>query len=113
MLLTITPVAECKLQSLLAENPSQHICVSLNNKGCSGHSYDWKLISEDQIQKFDHQVNLGSGKFVIRANSVLKLWGSTLDHVADHISEQFVWNNPNVTVTCGCGHSVGFEETCK
>lgn len=113
MQLHITPAAQAQLEILLTTHMPQHVRVSLNNKGCSGHSYDWQLITTDEIKKFDHVVDLHAGKLVIKADSVLKLWGSTLDHVSNNMESQFVWHNPNVTVTCGCGHSVGFEPTCK
>lgn len=106
--ITLTDAAAQQLKQILADNPAQHVKVRLNNKGCSGHAYEWSLCTESDVHKFDHRVDLGSGSFVVDHTSLLKLWGSTLDYVVDHMGSQFVWQNPNVKVTCGCGESVGF-----
>ena len=104
----ITAAAAQQLKQIIQDNPGHHVKVRLNNKGCSGHSYEWSLCLESDIAKYDHRVDLGSGTFVVDSTSLLKLWGSTLDYVQEHMGSQFVWQNPNVKVTCGCGESVGF-----
>jgi iron-sulfur cluster assembly 1 len=106
--INLTPAAEQQLNLLLESNPDLHVRVSVNNKGCSGHSYEWDLVQEQNIHKLDLEIQLARGKFVVSANSLLKLWGSTLDYHVDELGSQFVWQNPNVKNTCGCGISVGF-----
>jgi iron-sulfur cluster assembly 1 len=106
--ITITPQAEHQLNHILSTQSAQVIRVSVNNKGCSGHSYVWDLITPEQIHALDHQVRLSDGVFVVDHKSVLKMWGSTLDYVSEALNSQFVWQNPHVKVTCGCGLSVGF-----
>lgn len=104
----LTPEAVAQLETLLSAHPDQHIRVSINNKGCSGHSYVWDLVREDEIHKLDMQIKLNQGMLVIEHKSLLKLWGSQLHYERDAFGAQFVWMNPNVKHKCGCGESVGF-----
>lgn len=104
----ITPQAEQQLNHILITQSAQVIRVSLNNKGCSGNSYVWDLITPDQIDPLDHEIPLAHGVFVVDHKSVLRMWGSTLHYESDPMQSQFVWQNPHVKVMCGCGQSVGF-----
>jgi iron-sulfur cluster assembly protein len=104
----ITESAQTHLNHLIVLNPGKHIRVSLNNKGCSGHSYVWDIIDQSDIKRFDEKINLVGGFLVIEAHSLLNLLGSTLDWQSAQFGEQFVWSNPNVKNMCGCGESVGF-----
>ncbi|TPW06908.1 MAG: iron-sulfur cluster assembly protein [Alphaproteobacteria bacterium] len=45
-------------------------------------------------------------KILIKANAVLFLIGSTLDHETTKLASKFVFRNPNQTDACGCGESV-------
>lgn len=104
----ITASAQKQLNQLLINNPGKSILVSVNNKGCSGHSYQWDLVDPQDLKTFDEKITLDEGIFAIAASSMLKLWGSTLDYHSDRFGSQFVWQNPNVKNTCGCGESIGF-----
>jgi len=37
--------------------------------------------------------------------ALLSVLGSEMDYVEDKLSAQFVFNNPNVKESCGCGQS--------
>lgn len=44
--------------------------------------------------------------------ALLSVLGSEMDYVEDKLSAQFVFNNPNVKESCGCGQSfMTYEET--
>lgn len=81
------------------------LAVSVNNKGCSGHSYSYELISSDQIEQYDELISWDTGGIVIRANSVMKLFGSKLDIKSSILEEILMWTNPLATNMCGCGES--------
>lgn len=104
----ITPQAQQQLNSILKDHALSHIKVHINNKGCSGHSYVWSMVCESDVHPLDHVIQLDAGTFVVDHGSMLKLWGSTLDYKIEPMSAQFVWHNPHVKHTCGCGESVGF-----
>jgi iron-sulfur cluster assembly protein len=82
--------------------------LGVNNKGCSGHSYTFDLVQPQQIKKFDEVIKIEDISVVVEASSLLKLIGSTLDWQTDRFGSKFVWHNPMVKNTCGCGESVGF-----
>ena len=106
--ITLTASAQQHIEQLLKSHPGQHLRVGLNNKGCGGNSYQYDLIQESDINKFDEKITLDGGILVIEARSLLNLLGSTLDWQQTDLGAQFVWDNPNVTLKCGCGVSVGF-----
>jgi len=40
---------------------------------------------------------------------VLFLLGNEMDDKVEKLSAQFIFNNPNLTATCGCDESAQFE----
>jgi iron-sulfur cluster assembly 1 len=104
----ITPAACEHIMHILSAHDDQVLILGVNNKGCSGHSYTFELKSEQDLQKWDVPIVVGDHKVVIEAASLLKLIGSTLDYESDAFGSRFVWHNPAVKHTCGCGESVGF-----
>ena len=105
---TILPGAQEYLAQLFDNNPEQVLRVYLSSKGCSGKSYEYEWVALDQVGRYDDVQTLSGGKFAIRADSVLNLLGSELDYESTPFSQGFVWTNPLVKNTCGCGKSIGF-----
>lgn len=50
-------------------------------------------------------------KVIIDMKSYLYFTGATLDYEAGSSGTGFVFDNPNVKVTCGCGSAVKFKFT--
>lgn len=48
---------------------------------------------------------LSGVKIFIDAKAQLTLLGTEMDFVEDTLSSEFVFNNPNIKGTCGCGES--------
>ena len=44
-------------------------------------------------------------KVIIDKKAQLTLLGTEMDYVTDKLSSEFVFNNPNIKGTCGCGES--------
>jgi iron-sulfur cluster assembly protein len=44
-------------------------------------------------------------KIYIDAKAQLTLLGTEMDFVEDTLTSEFVFNNPNIKGTCGCGES--------
>jgi iron-sulfur cluster assembly protein len=42
---------------------------------------------------------------LIDSKALLTILGSEMDYVEDKLSSQFVFKNPNVKESCGCGQS--------
>lgn len=107
-IITLTDQAQQHIESLLEHSEQKVLLVSLNNKGCSGHSYEYTFSTETQLSIFDEKIQLVNGVLAVKANSVMKLLGSTLDVESSLVEQKFKWKNPQVTNSCGCGKSVSF-----
>lgn len=44
-------------------------------------------------------------RVIIDKKAQLTLLGTEMDYVEDKLSAEFVFNNPNIKGTCGCGES--------
>jgi iron-sulfur cluster assembly protein len=77
--------------------------LGVKKAGCSGFAYvlDYadQLAADDVVHE-EHGV-----KVVIGGADVPYLNGIELDYRREGINEAFVFNNPNVKNTCGCGES--------
>ena len=107
-IITITPAAQTQIVNILQNHDGHVLMLGVNNKGCSGHSYTFELLTEEQIQPTDEVIQVCGHKVVVNSLSVFKLLGSTLHHETNQFGSKFVWHNPAVKNTCGCGESVGF-----
>src|SRR6266478_5336244 len=65
--------------------------VGIKNGGCAGQSYTVEYAHE--VRPTDEVVEDKGVKILV-------------DHKADKMSAQFIFNNPNQTGACGCGESV-------
>lgn len=59
----------------------------------------------DRKERFDEEVVHGDVTVLIDSNALLSIIGSEMDFVEDKLSSGFVFKNPNVTKSCGCGLS--------
>jgi len=101
----ITESAKAHIAAILANNPGKHLRVSINNRGCSGHKYEYQLRDWDDRAKFDETVDWPGGRLVIDGTSLLGLIGSELDLQTTQFESQLVWHNPMAVNACGCGES--------
>lgn len=106
--ISLTPQAQEHLNNILAEASQKVFFISIDNKGCSGHSYNYQLCDKSHLSKFDEIIELENGTIAIKSESVMKLLGSTLGIESDVFGNKFVWTNPHVSNVCGCGKSVSF-----
>lgn len=102
---TLTDMAKGHIATILAGNPGKHLRVSINNRGCSGHKYQYDLMDWDDVRPLDEVVDWENGRLVVDGMSLLGLLGSRLDLRTDRFESQLVWENPMATNHCGCGES--------
>ena len=102
---TLTESAQAHIGAILAHNPGKHLRVAVNNKGCSGHKYEYDLRDWDDTAKFDEVVDWPGGRLVIDGASLMALIGSELDLQSTQFESQLVWRNPMAVNACGCGES--------
>jgi len=102
--LVLTPSAVSRIQTLLELNPeASAIKIGVKTRGCNGLSYTLDFAKDKA--KFDEEVLQDGVKVFIDRKAQLTLLGTEMDFVENKLSAEFVFNNPNIKGTCGCGES--------
>ena len=101
---TITVRAADRIKELMAaENkPDQGLRVKVVGGGCSGLHYKLDL---DYPKPGDRIFEKEGAKVIVDMKSLLYLTGTELEYNESLIQSGFVFQNPNVKRTCGCGSS--------
>ena len=121
--LTLTPSAVSRVKELTALSPqSIGLRIGVKQRGCNGLSYT--LDYADKKEKFDEVVKQDGVSIYIDKKAQLSIlgepsWsectcihilhqtllGTEMDFVESKLASEFVFNNPNISGTCGCGES--------
>ncbi|XP_069618054.1 iron-sulfur cluster assembly 1 homolog, mitochondrial [Ranitomeya imitator] len=102
--LTLTPSAVNKVKQLLEEKPDHiGLKVGVRTRGCNGLSYYLEYVKAKGVS--DEEVVQDGVRVFIEKKAQLTLLGTEMDYVEDKLSSEFVFNNPNIKGTCGCGES--------
>ncbi|CAH0552633.1 unnamed protein product [Brassicogethes aeneus] len=102
--LVLTPSAVSRIKTILKDkNEYIGLKIGVRQRGCNGLSYtlDYALKKE----KLDEEVVQDGVKVFIDKKAQLTLLGTEMDYVENQLSSEFVFNNPNIKGTCGCGES--------
>ena len=105
-MITILDNAYKRLNELRKKHNKKFVRLSVKGGGCAGFEYVMSYCS-DSIPG-DEIIDYGPITFYIDEASKPYLDGAQLDYVKTGINEQFVFNNPNETGSCGCGVSAYF-----
>ena len=102
--LSLTPTAVNRIKLLLMNQPgSQGLRIGVRQRGCNGLSYT--LDYEEKKEKFDEEVVQDGVKIFIDKKAQLSILGTEMDFQESKLASEFVFNNPNISGTCGCGES--------
>lgn len=102
--LILTPSAVVRVKQLLqGKNDYVGLRIGVQQKGCNGLSYT--LTYAKQKERLDEEVFQDGVKIYIDKKAQLTLLGTEMDYVKNKLSSEFVFNNPNIKGTCGCGES--------
>lgn len=102
--LVLTPAAVEKIKEILAQKvDSIGLKVGVRQRGCNGLSYTLEYAVEKG--KLDEEVVQDGVRVIIDKKAQLTLLGTEMDYVETKLSSEFVFNNPNIKGTCGCGES--------
>jgi iron-sulfur cluster assembly protein len=108
-LISLSETAAAKIKQLMAEEDEVAVLrVAVQGGGCSG--FEYALGFDRGPQEGDHEFTLHGVDVVVDPYSAPYLQGATIDFL-DGIQESgFKIENPNVTASCGCGHSFQVAE---
>ncbi|ODV60998.1 uncharacterized protein ASCRUDRAFT_7972 [Ascoidea rubescens DSM 1968] len=102
-LITLTPNAVNHLKNLLNQPTPKLIRIGVQNRGCSGLTYNLTYV--DKPQKFDEIIQQDDVQVIIDSKALFSIVGSEMDWIDNKLSSKFVFKNPNSKGTCGCGES--------
>jgi iron-sulfur cluster assembly protein len=109
-LVTLTESAAAKIKDLMAEEAEGEatvLRVAVQGGGCSGFQY--ALGFDRGVQEGDNELHINGVDVVVDPFSAPYLTGTEIDWV-EGLQAGFAINNPNVSASCGCGHSFQVEE---
>merc|ERR1712071_703476 len=98
--LVLTPSAVTRIKELFKDNDYAGLKIGVR-RGCNGLSYTLDYASKKD--KFDVEVVQDGVRVFVDMKAQLSLLGTEMDYVVNELSSEFVFNNPNVKGTCGCG----------
>ncbi|TPP65637.1 Iron-sulfur cluster assembly 1 like protein mitochondrial [Fasciola gigantica] len=103
--LVLTDAAVNRIKELMAKNPqAAGLRVGVRTRGCNGLSYTLDFCIEGR-QPGDEVVEQNGIRVFIDRRAQLTLLGTEMDYQIGLLASEFVFNNPNVKGTCGCGES--------
>ena len=105
-MIELTDAAISKTIEKTSEAGILGIRLGVKSGGCAGFEYIFDYCDKKRYD--DDVIDYGKFKVFIDEISAKYLNGVTLDYVKEGINEQFKIVNPNESISCGCGVSVGF-----
>jgi iron-sulfur cluster assembly accessory protein len=101
---TITDRAASRIKELIAADSreGQGLRVKVVGGGCSGLQYK---VAFDVPKATDKIFERDGAKLLVDMKSLLYLTGTELDYKDELMQSGFVFQNPNVKKSCGCGAS--------
>ncbi len=107
--IALTDRAATHIRNYLAKNGGgTDLRVGVKPTGCSGYQY--VIETAENIGEHDLTFESAGINIVVDKQSLRYLAGTELDYVHEGLKEGFVFNNPNVQETCGCGESFTIQE---
>lgn len=105
--LSITEAAAHFFEEKIAEQSASAIHLSVKKSGCTGYGYVIDAVNEPQ--EGDIELTLQGITFYVSKLASAMINGSEIDFVTKGLSKTIEFNNPNVTISCGCGSSFSVE----
>jgi iron-sulfur cluster assembly protein len=101
---TLTDRAAARIKELIAadKREGQGLRVKVVGGGCSGLQYK---VDFDVPKATDKIFERDGAKLLVDMKSLLYLTGTELDYKDELMQSGFVFQNPNVKKSCGCGAS--------
>ena len=105
--LTLTPPAAARIARLMSERGARGLRIGVRKGGCAGMEYTMDYV--DEIDPNDEVVEQDGARVMIAPMAQMFLFGTEIDYQSSLLESGFVFNNPNVVDSCGCGESIRFD----
>lgn len=106
--ITVTSKAAEKIKGFMQdEKEAKYLRLYVQGGGCSGLSYG--MMFENEADPDDIIMEKDGLKYIVDSYSIDSLKGANVDYVESLMGSGFKIDNPNVTKSCGCGHSFSTE----
>ena len=109
-IVSLTERAASKVKDLMAEEPDGEadvLRIAVQGGGCSG--FEYALGFDRGAMEGDQELDSHGVRLVVDPFSAPYIQGTEIDFV-EGLQGGFAINNPNVSASCGCGHSFQVEE---
>ncbi|MEM7240000.1 MAG: iron-sulfur cluster assembly accessory protein [Pseudomonadota bacterium] len=104
---TLTPAAIKRIQRLMDGTEVKGLRIGVKKGGCAGMEYTMEHATE--IGAHDAVVEQEGARVMIAPMAQMFLIGTEIDYQTSLLESGFVFNNPNVSESCGCGESIKFD----
>jgi iron-sulfur cluster assembly protein len=110
-MIQISEIATERIKQMLAaeESPNLFLRVGVKTGGCSGFTYGMGFDDEFASEK-DQELDINGLKVVVDQESAKYIRGTRIDFKESAMGGGFTIDNPNASVTCGCGSSFRTKE---
>ncbi|RXV63241.1 iron-sulfur cluster assembly accessory protein [Roseovarius sp. A46] len=105
---SITPAAATQIAKLMGRDGHQGLRIGVKKGGCAGMEYTMEYVTE--VDPHDEVVEQDGARILIAPMAQMFLFGTEIDYQTSLLESGFVFNNPNVTESCGCGESIKFAD---
>ncbi len=101
--LTITKSAKEFFKKKIAKQDYPAIRISVKKSGCTGYAY--VIDYGEKAVEGDSEHNFDEVRIFVSQQAMDMIKGSEIDLKKEGLNKSIVFNNPNVTASCGCGSS--------
>lgn len=107
---TMTETAVRRIRKLMDDSQGkvQGLRIGVRKGGCAGMEYTMDYAEE--IGEHDAVVEQDGARVMIAPTAQMFLFGTEIDYRSSLLESGFVFNNPNVSESCGCGESIRFAD---
>ncbi len=105
---TLTPAAVRRITRLMSSGEVKGLRIGVKKGGCAGMEYTMEHATE--VGEHDAVVEQDGARVMIAPMAQMFLFGTEIDYRTSLLESGFVFNNPNVSESCGCGESIKFQE---
>src|SRR5690606_33194083 len=105
---SISPAAAKQISRLMARDGALGLRIGVKKGGCAGMEYTMDYVAE--VNPLDEVVEQDGARVLIAPLAQMFLIGTEIDYETSLLESKFVFKNPNVSESCGCGESIKFKD---